>query len=330
MKPSAGSKRGLTIATVMGGINLALLMQSPAFGQATDTTPPAELTHSSSFVTFEALRVEDYWMSATRQPAGVIVFDGYAPSEAIRRAFAEREGADIHWLQLGSGEPAVYQSATTFGLGVLDYLSEGRFALRENVISITGMARSPADHQALQELLDAGVPPGVVLVRAEISLPKEAAAAVESGLLPAAESVAAELVQVTAASEIPLSNSGECRSALEEFSSRNAILFRSGSAAVTPSSELALDELAADLKNCTASAVYIEGHTDAAGDDRKNLALSVARAEAVVAGLVARGIEPQRLYAVGNGETQPVADNETEAGKRLNRRIVVTIPDEEA
>jgi outer membrane protein OmpA-like peptidoglycan-associated protein len=269
-------------------------------------------------------------MSATRQPTGTIVFDGYAPDEATRDVFGGREGADIHWLQLGSGEPAVYHRATAFGLGVLDYLSEGRFALRENVITVTGTERSASDHRSLQELLDVGVPQGVVLARAEISLPKEAAAAVESGLVPAAVSVAAELVQATAASQPPLSNSVECRSVLEEFSSRNAILFRSGSAAVTPSSELALDELADDLKNCTASAVHIEGHTDAAGDDRKNLALSVARAEAVVAGLVARGIEPQRLYAVGFGETQPVADNETAEGKRLNRRIVVTIPDEEA
>jgi OOP family OmpA-OmpF porin len=330
MKPSAGSKRGLTISTVVVGMNLALLMQASAFGQVTDNAPPAPVSHSNSFVTLEAPRVEDYWMSATRQPGGIIVFDGYAPSEAIRQAFGDHAGADIHWLQLGSGEPEVYESATAFGLQVLDYLSEGRFALRNNVITLTGMARSASDHRALQEMLNAGVPQGVVLARAEITLPKETAAAIESGPVPAAESVAAELVQPVAASEPALSNSGECRLVLEEFSSRNAILFQSGSAAVAPSSELALDELAADLKNCTASAVHIEGHTDAAGDNRKNLALSVARAEAVVAGLVARGIEPQRLYAVGYGETQPVADNDTDEGKRLNRRIVVTIPDEEA
>lgn len=330
MKRLAGSKRRVAISTVTAGMSLALLMQSSAFGQATDVTLSAPAAGSSSFVSVEAPRVEDYWMSATRQPTGSIVFDGYAPDEATRGVFAERDGADIHWLQLGSGEPAVYQSATAFGLGVLEYLSEGRFALRENVITITGVARSASDHRALQEMLNAGVPQGVVLARAEISLPEETAAGTQSGPVPADESVAAELVQPVAASEPALSNSGECRLALEEFSSRNAILFRSGSAALTPSSELALDELAADLKNCTASAVHIEGHTDAAGDDRKNLALSVARAEAVVAGLVARGIEPQRLYAVGYGETQPVADNETAEGKRLNRRIVVTIPDEEA
>ena len=48
----------------------------------------------------------------------------------------------------------------------------------------------------------------------------------------------------------------------------------------------------------------------------------------MVDALVSRGVTPARLYAVGYGETAPIADNETTQGKRLNRRIVVTVQPE--
>ena len=60
-----------------------------------------------------------------------------------------------------------------------------------------------------------------------------------------------------------------------------------------------------------------------------NLALSVSRAEAVVDALIERGVGYQRLYAVGYGESLPIADNDTTAGKRANRRIAFTLLDEQ-
>ena len=59
------------------------------------------------------------------------------------------------------------------------------------------------------------------------------------------------------------------------------------------------------------------------------MALSVARAEAVVNALIERQVNPDRLYAVGYGETKPIAANDTAEGKQQNRRIVVTVLDEE-
>lgn len=67
--------------------------------------------------------------------------------------------------------------------------------------------------------------------------------------------------------------------------------------------------------------VRIEGHTDSAGSDAKNLRLSQARADAVRRHLIeVNGIEAARLESVGRGETQPIADNTTKAGKAANRR----------
>jgi outer membrane protein OmpA-like peptidoglycan-associated protein len=67
--------------------------------------------------------------------------------------------------------------------------------------------------------------------------------------------------------------------------------------------------------------VKIEGHTDATGDAKHNLRLSGDRANAVLAALTAQGVDKTRLSAVGMGGSKPVADNTTEAGRALNRRV---------
>ncbi|MFQ5759878.1 MAG: OmpA family protein [Acidiferrobacterales bacterium] len=74
------------------------------------------------------------------------------------------------------------------------------------------------------------------------------------------------------------------------------------------------------------SALTIEGHTDSYGSDQANLALSEKRAEAVKQYLLANmGLPPSKVGAVGFGETKPVANNETDAGRTKNRRIDVVI-----
>jgi outer membrane protein OmpA-like peptidoglycan-associated protein len=96
---------------------------------------------------------------------------------------------------------------------------------------------------------------------------------------------------------------------------------------LTEGSVAALATAATDLAACPDAYIYVEGHTDSDGDDNRNLALSVARSEAVIAALVADGANADRLYAVGYGESAPIADNKTNAGKKANRRIVFTVLD---
>jgi outer membrane protein OmpA-like peptidoglycan-associated protein len=73
--------------------------------------------------------------------------------------------------------------------------------------------------------------------------------------------------------------------------------------------------------------VSIEGHTDSQGDDAFNLDLSQRRADSVVRFLVEQGIEQGRLKAVGHGETRPIANNRTAAGRGKNRRVEFRILD---
>ncbi len=73
--------------------------------------------------------------------------------------------------------------------------------------------------------------------------------------------------------------------------------------------------------------MVVEGHTDSVGSDEDNLVLSQRRAEAVVDYLVSRGVDRARLQALGLGESEPVASNDTADGRQINRRIEVNLLD---
>lgn len=116
-----------------------------------------------------------------------------------------------------------------------------------------------------------------------------------------------------------------CQIQLRRLLSGNSIRFETGSAAINALSNGLLDRMVRILQSCPNATVEIGGHTDAQGSDESNLALSQARAEAVSAYIADAGIPDNRLVAVGYGETDPVADNETEDGRAQNRRIEFTV-----
>ena len=103
------------------------------------------------------------------------------------------------------------------------------------------------------------------------------------------------------------------------------VLFETGSYKLTGGSFAELNELAEYLTLKKDISVEIAGHTDNVGDDAANLKLSQDRANTVRNYLIKKGINPNRITAVGYGETQPIADNSTAQGRKLNRRTEVRI-----
>ncbi len=71
--------------------------------------------------------------------------------------------------------------------------------------------------------------------------------------------------------------------------------------------------------------VEVAGHTDSTGSPAYNQALSERRAKSVAAYLISRGVRPERLIIVGDGEKHPIASNATAAGRQQNRRVELTI-----
>jgi len=98
------------------------------------------------------------------------------------------------------------------------------------------------------------------------------------------------------------------------------VLFASGSAELLEISFPELDRLADLLNNTPRLKIEIGGHTDDVGSDSDNQQLSEARAQAVYNYLLGKSIAANRLSFVGYGESQPIADNATSAGRTENRR----------
>jgi len=105
----------------------------------------------------------------------------------------------------------------------------------------------------------------------------------------------------------------------------SGILFDFDSDQLRPEARQNLANLAASLQKYPRSNVLLVGHTDSIGSDAYNQALSERRARAAMNYLVSQGVAAARITAVGRGETEPVADNETEAGRQANRRVEVAI-----
>ncbi len=100
------------------------------------------------------------------------------------------------------------------------------------------------------------------------------------------------------------------------------IYFERGKAVLKLKSKRVLDKVAQLLmRNPQIRLVRIEGHTDSRGSPRRNLVLSQRRAEAVMRYLISKGVSPNRLQAVGYGDTRPIAPNDTAAGRAKNRRV---------
>ena len=105
----------------------------------------------------------------------------------------------------------------------------------------------------------------------------------------------------------------------------NNLFFDSGKSSIRKESNVELDKIVKFLKDKPEINAEVSGHTDNKGDDKKNQKLSQDRAKAVIDYLTKKGIGSKRLTAKGYGKDQPIASNDTDAGRQLNRRVEMKI-----
>ena len=105
----------------------------------------------------------------------------------------------------------------------------------------------------------------------------------------------------------------------------SSITFALNSADLNAQFYNALDGVSMVLKEYDKTLIEVAGHTDSSGSDQYNQALSQRRAQSVASYLSSHGVQPTRLMPVGAGEGHPVASNDSEQGRAMNRRVEMTI-----
>ena len=131
----------------------------------------------------------------------------------------------------------------------------------------------------------------------------------------------AELRRQTAGTGVEVSRDGD----VIKLNLPDGVTFDFGKANLKSQFYPALDNVASTLAQFNQTIVEVSGHTDSIGSDAANQTLSVQRANAVGNYLIGRGLVRERFEIVGFGETRPVASNDTDSGRALNRRVEIRV-----
>ena len=108
------------------------------------------------------------------------------------------------------------------------------------------------------------------------------------------------------------------------------VLFDTGKAQLKTGATRSIDQIAAFLKENPDRRVQVEGFTDSQGNDDFNLELSQSRADAVAMAIIRRGVDAERVRALGYGEGYPVASNANAGSRQLNRRVEIIVSNGDA
>lgn len=206
---------------------------------------------------------------------------------------------------LDPGLPDGWPVRVIAGLEALAELHEGTLLVRPDLVEVKGMTGSTLSKAKISQILSDQLGKGQTF-RVTVTYDK--------ALDPLAS----------------LPTAAECDAAVQSILTANKFKFPPGSAEIDAGASQIIAQIAKALEKCGPIKFEIAGHTDAQGSEGGNLALSQARAEAVLLALQGRQVDVSGMIAKGYGEGIPVADNGTEAGREANRRIAFTFTGEQA
>jgi len=251
--------------------------------------------------------------TATRDPEGQVRLTGRLPNavvhqtvESFARARFGMEAVYMAARQQGAGLPEDWPLRVLAGLAALAEIDHGTVRVEAARLSVEGVSGNAEARAEIARLLADKLGEG-----AEVGL----AVRYDERLDPLAD--------------IPTPE--DCLRRIDLILAERKITFAPGSTEIEGESAEVMDEIAEVFRECRKAemAIEIAGHTDSQGREEMNLALSEARAAAVLEALAARRAPVAGVTSKGYGETTPIADNATEEGREANRRIEFRLrPDE--
>lgn len=253
-------------------------------------------------------------------------------STLMERIEAAEAGREVSSEETGEANPALAEELQT-ALATIEELREAKEgesstmdeALRERDATIAELQAKLAEQEAIV---------------ASQSAESEGAEAQADGLEALSERLAELSQQLDSQQETisllrmgfeekpadPMTMASACIERANKIFEISQIKFGTGTSSISQDSMTTLDHLRDLAIGCENDDMYIEigGHTDSLGAEADNQVLSEARAQSVRRFLIGRGIPEDTMVAVGYGEAQPIATNDTPAGRAQNRRITFT------
>ncbi|QDC07823.1 BON domain-containing protein [Oceanicola sp. D3] len=242
---------------------------------------------------------------ATRSPEGRVQLRGRVTNEQVReavRSFAQASfGSEAVYLatRLDPDLPDGWPIRVLAGLTALSELNSGSVVVQPAYIEVRGITGNPDAKAEIARHLAAKLGEGAHF---------EIAVTYQAALDPLAD----------------LPTPEQCLAKIVAINEATKITFEPGSTEISGGAVAVMDKIAEVLKGKCSEiefAFEIGGHTDSQGREQMNQQLSQQRADAVLNALMERRVLTGRITAIGYGEAQPIADNETEEGREANRRI---------
>jgi len=239
---------------------------------------------------------------ATLSPEGLVQLRGRVGNETARDtldsfAKARFSAGGVHTTaRVAEGLPRDWPLRTLTGLEALTYLSNGAVTVTPDSLTVIGQTGR-----------------------------QDASSAISGFLSDKLGETAQFSIDVTYKEELDpvasLPTPEECEARIAEIQSERKINFEPGSSTIDGNGAAIMDDIADVLRECGEIRIEIGGHTDSQGREVMNQRLSQERAQAVLNELRMRRVLTSSFTAKGYGESEPIADNDTEEGREANRRI---------
>ncbi len=239
---------------------------------------------------------------ASRSEEGAVVLRGRLTDDRVAAAVEAlaRSAFGLQAVQMQADvnpdTPEGWPVRALLAVDVLAQIEHGRVRVRPSQIDITGVTGDQTASDRISQLLAEKLGQGAVF---NLNLTYD-------------ETLDPIAMQPTPA---------RCEAWISEILTEQQITFDPGSATIIAGAARVVDEIAEVLRSCGRLEMEIGGHTDSQGRLDTNMRLSQQRAEAVIAGLLSRGVPVSDLVAKGFGPEFPIADNATAEGREANRRI---------